>query len=674
MPTETSEWEFQGQLVSWLNDEISRHDYGFEQVTQEYIYADQKRSDAIVWKQRSAQLAVLEIELKQPSVPLHNAEFRRDAVLKAQRVNAPYVAIWNMRTLEFYRTPARPRRNLLDTDFITQIGKVETVQTVEDWLVDGNKHQLRLLARKLLQTCFDLLTSGQFAGNIVDATVFVEALKSQVRPLRASLAPDVAKALTGADRKLGTALRVWAEEQGLRTLVEDLASALAGQMAYRLTGQVLFYYAFRRTEPTLPRIDLDDDKPASPKLRDYWDVVRTFDYEALFEPSILERVPLSAASDSLVRKLVRDLASYNWDNIRVDVLGSIFEQLLPESERITLGQYYTPPRLADVVLSFAMNGKEQDIFDPAVGSGTFLLRAHDRLGHKFGMSHSDILDHLWGGDISAFAAELAVINLCRQDLNSQSNYPRIIVRDFFRLKPGAKIPLPVPKPMPGGANTFVSDLPMFGALVGNPPYVRSQQLDDLQPAYKQSLAKIALEAGNVKHAKFDAFAYFILHAEAFLAVGGRMGFVTSAAWLTAEYGGELQKYLVSRLRVRALLFSEAEPFFPYQQVNTVCVIAEKPRSPSAPIGDDELIRFISLTKPLSDMLPDSTAPTYWGDLDMIVDQMLAQGAGVYDGYHISTRTLAGEYDGLMNKGDSPRNWARPFKESAIYDAIFAGGS
>ena len=243
---------------------------------------------------------------------------------------------------------------------------------------------------------------------------------------------------------------------------------------------------------------------------------------------------------------------------------------------------------------------------------------------------------------------------------------------FSSSKPGASIKLSVPKPMPGGVNTFQSDLPAFDAVVGNPPYVRSQQLDDLQPKYKESLALIAWHAGKVNDTKFDAFAYFILHAEAFLRPGGRLGFVTSAAWLTAEYGGELQKFLVTRLRVRALLFSEVEPFFPYQQINTVCVVAEKPQSLDAPIGPDETIRFVALTNTLKDLLPDADAANYWGEIDLLVDRMCKQETGVYDGYHVATRKLAEEHDQLVNKGHSPRNWARPFRESVIYNAIFGG--
>jgi len=120
------------------------------------------------------------------------------------------------------------------------------------------------------------------------------------------------------------------------------------------------------------------------------------------------------------------------------------------------------------------------------------------------------------------------------------------------------------------------------------------------------------------------------------------------------------------------LFSEVEPFFPYQKINTVCVIAEKPKSLDAPIDPDETIRFVALTKTLKDLLPDADAANYWGEIDLLVDRMCKQETGVYHGYHIATRKLADERYQLLNKGRSSRNWARPFRESAIYDAIFGG--
>lgn len=668
MANQSNEWEFQGEIIATLNDEIKTHDWGFDSATQEFTHGDRARSDVVVWKSRTSQSAILALELKEPGVPLRNEALRRDAVKKAQRVSAPYLALWNIRTLEVYRTPAHPRKTLTDDDLIDVLGTIETVRKVEDWITAENKRKIRTLCRNLLITCYDLSTQGRHGGNIIDATVFVESLKGQVRRLRSSAAPDVSLALTGSNRSLGTRLRNWAEEQGLKTLVEDLSSALAGQISYRLTGQILFYYAFRRKQPSLPAISLRQDLSVVAQMRDYWDRVRSFDYEALFEESILEEIKFSLETEELIRKLVSDLAAYDWDRIRVDVLGSIFEQLLPESERITLGQYYTPPALADVALSFTLQDDDRHILDPAVGSGTFLLRAYDRLRRKHGLNHSQVLDALWGNDISAFPAELAVINLCRQDLDSQINYPRVIVRDFFDLKPSDTVKLPVPRLMPGGNAFNDTPLPRFDAIVGNPPFVRSQQLDDLRESYKGKLTLIARAAGVTNDSKFDALAYFIVHAEKFLKPGGRLGFVTSAAWLTADYGGPLQRFLLSKLRVRAVLFSDVEPFFPYQSVNTVCVFAEKPTESDD--DDKDEIRFISISKTLGELLPDPESQGYWGEVDVLVDSMLSRPEGTYDGYRISIRSFAEEFSKSATL--ATLNWARPLRESDVYRSIFGG--
>ncbi|WP_236593210.1 type IIL restriction-modification enzyme MmeI, partial [Mycobacterium paraintracellulare] len=106
------------------------------------------------------------------------------------------------------------------------------------------------------------------------------------------------------------------------------------------------------------------DSPVSEQLRVFWDQVRAFDYEALFEPSPLETVTFSQASDQVIRNLVDNLAGYDWNDVELDVLGSIFEQLIPVSERVVLGQYYTPSRLADLLLSLTLEDEPTAILDP----------------------------------------------------------------------------------------------------------------------------------------------------------------------------------------------------------------------------------------------------------------------------------------------------------------------
>ena len=57
--------------------------------------------------------------------------------------------------------------------------------------------------------------------------------------------------------------------------------------------------------------------------------------------------------------------------------------------------------------------------------------------------------------------------------------------------------------------------------------------------------------------------------------GTRLGFVTPASWLTADYAASLQATLLGTVRLVAVIASSAESFFPQVDVNAVLLVAEK---------------------------------------------------------------------------------------------------
>ncbi len=570
----TTEWEFQGEALTWISDELRAHNLGFDRATQEFKNPDGHRSDIVIWRNRALGDAVLEIELKPPSVSLSDEAFQRDAVRKAQLVGAPYLALWNVTVAHCFRTPAPPRKDLLPDDFIAEVGRVSQARSIEDCLKPTVRESLRRVALELVRAAYDLSTHGSVGGQLVDATVFVDFLGDRVRSLRTAIEDDFRKKLA-ADRAIRRRISLWAAKQGLAAFVEDLHSALAAQMSYRLVGQILFYHSYRRHEPSLPKLQISPGSSVTTQLRAFWDAVRAFDYEALYEQSPLEEIPLGPASESQIANLVADLSAYSWDKVRDDVLGSVFENMIPTSERIILGQYYTKPQLADLMVSLCMSRPEDLVFDPGVGTGTFLMRAHQRIRQSSTLSHEEILENLWAVDISAFPAELAVLNLCRQDLTSADNFPRVAVRDFFTLKPGDTLTFPPAKRHRGSTHQVQLPLPAFDCVIGNPPYVRSQQLDDLEPTYKAQLHRLAHRAGVAQDSKFDAYAYYFIHAASFVKEGGRIGFVTSAAWLTSKYGATLQRFMLDYFQPVLVIWSEVEPFFPNQDVDTVVTILER---------------------------------------------------------------------------------------------------
>ena len=106
---------------------------------------------------------------------------------------------------------------------------------------------------------------------------------------------------------------------------------------------------------------------------------------------------------------------------------------------------------------------------------------------------------------------------------------------------------------------------------------------------------------------------FFIHALDLLKPGGRVGFVTSNAWLATEYGVALQLFLLRETRIIAIVGSEAEPFFPQAAINTVVTIAEKPTKPQTD-KDDYTLRFASLKRTISDVTA-SAAGNRWAAMD-----------------------------------------------------------
>ena len=661
----TNEWEFQGQVLGWLSNEIrDRPGIALDKATQEPSKLTPKRNDLVVWTNRVAESAFLTIELKTPETPLTDFAFLADADLKAKRWGAPFFAIWNMQAAELYRTPATSH-GATPEDRIYAWSPDPLVRAVDDWLKPEAAKSLATRAREILDSAWASGVAGGAQALTIDASVFVERLAHRMTQIRAYIQPSLA-VRAGRDRALRQKLRRFAAEQGFLDFVDDIDAAIAGQYAYRLIGQILFYFALRRKQPSLPPLVLSSADTLPAALRPFWDEVRRFDYEALFQPSPLETlVLLPRPAQALVRALIADFAEYDWNSIRDDVLGAVFEQLIPKQEQSLLGQFYTPARVADVVVAFAVDGKNPLVLDPGCGSGTFLMRAYDYLKTVTRQGHAELVAGLWGFDISPFAAELAAINLFRQDMAAFDNFPRIVVGSFFDRRPGEDIPFPPARA--GGQDRVTIELPKASAIIGNPPYLRSQSQDDLDPHYKTALMRCAA-ANRVSHSsKSDLFAFFIYKALEFMKPQSRLGFVTATSWLSADYGAALQWLFLDRLRLVAIVGSSAESFFSQVDVNTILLIAEMRED--AGVQENEQLRFVMLKKPLEELFPPG--PRYWSRVVSFADRIEQLEESVEDETVRVTLVNAREERAALSVSPKrPRPWSSYLRAPLSFHALF----
>lgn len=661
----TNEWEFQGAVLGWLNTEIAqRPGMGLDRTTQEPSKITQKRNDLVVWQKRLTEDAFLAIELKTPITSINDPTLLKDACEKAQRWKAPYFAIWNMQSAEIYHTPDKPKTATPQDRFHAWPFDA-MITKVDDWLEEGPQRSLHKRALEILDKCWEIHVSSSDIPFVLDASIFVERLALRLSRLQAYILPELRK-VTAANPLVRRQLKEIGAEQGFLGFVDDFNVAITGQYSYRLIGQILFYFALRRKQPDLKPLKLSPKEVIPKALRPYWDDARRFDYEALFQPNLLDDlVPVPDRAQILVRSLIGDFAMYDWNELKGDVLGAVFEQLIPKEEQSLLGQFYTPVKVADLLVAFAITGESPMVLDPGCGSGTFLLRAYDFFHGKLGLSHENLLSILWGFDISAFAAELAAINLFRQNLSVFNNFPRIVPGDFFKLSPGQNVPFPPAKG--GGQEKIMIPIPKFNTIIGNPPYLRSQNQDDLNPQYRNRLFAAASRNNIKAAAKTDLFTFFVFNALDFLEPGGRLGFVTSASWLTADYGTPLKMLLLDRLRLVALISSSAESFFSQVDVNTILMIAELRCTPGS--DKNEVLRFVTLKKRLSEIfLPNKD---YWKQLTDFVDiiESANKSHETHD-YRLNLISATKEKTALLAAPKVPRNWSLYLRAPVSFFQLF----
>ncbi|MGH9396963.1 MAG: HsdM family class I SAM-dependent methyltransferase, partial [Terriglobia bacterium] len=446
-----------------------------------------------------------------------------------------------------------------------------------------------------------------------------------VRELRDYLAVESERNKTFDNR-----LRSWAIEQQWNfdrndpQSWRDAVDRAARSMAYVLSNRILFYQAVRLRNSELPELKFPRSAKTPPTAlaylrKSFEEAVHvTGDYEPVFFPDSPEEwaalTALSGANSlDAWDKFIHAVYRFNFKEIPTDVLGHIFQKLIGPEERHKFGQHYTDENIVDVINAFCIRKADAAILDPASGSGTFLVRAYYRkwqLDKR--LRNQELLEGLYGCDINPFPAHLATLNLAARNISNEENYPRIARKNFFTVapdKPFCELPKAT-RDKSGHREKEQIALPILDAIVGNPPYVRHEEVPKTSEkgAIKDQTKEYIYETverawpGIELSRQSDLHVYFWPSAARFLAEGGWFGFLTSSSWLDVRYGFALQRWALLNFRVVAIIESVDEPWFEDARVKTAVTILQ--RTSDANLRDENLVRFVRIKRPLAEILGD----------------------------------------------------------------------
>jgi type I restriction enzyme M protein len=643
----SNEREFMSQVISWLNEFLKEGSYPFEVASSDpSLKVEDKKTkfpDVQVWLNRKAHQGFCGWELKTPAISVDNQELLSNAAEKARAMHADYFVTWNMRDAVIWRTPHW-------TEEVSRIHRLKTyapisqVTNPDDLWVGSKQELLKAKAKEILNDLSTLHREGHLHLIDVDSTFFVHELSEAVK----TLWPHIHKSLIteiGRNTAFKNELFKWAVKQGIATYDagEAFFETVSRQIIYRLFGKILFYLTLRRFRSDIPKLDLHEVNPAivDKKLKEYFEIARQIDYQAVFEEDFPDRVPFPQDGVEPLINLLYNLNRYNFSHMPQDVVGNVFEKLIPPEERHTLGQYFTNEELVDLITTFCVRRISDKVLDPTCGTGTFLIRAYDRLRNAGEKDHKKLLSQIWGIDIAHFPAELATINLYRQNIEDYANFPRVISKDFFEVNTGDTFKFPPPKPT-GEPDFMINEtIPQFEGIVGNFPYIRQELIEKSVKGYKGTLEKVMsydwrvdypelFDDGKLKlSGQADIYAYLFFHAAKHLKDDGRLGIVTSNAWLDVAYGYELQKFFLKNFKIVAILESRCEPWFEDAAVNTIITVIERCKDEEQ--RNDNNVKFVKIKKRLKELIPwDMKLPMQrWLGLDKLIHSIENAGSEHY---------------------------------------------
>jgi len=614
----TTENEFRGKVITWLNARIAQGGTPFEQATEDPSIRTHKGEhrlpDVQLWRNRQAQQGICGLELKTPTTPVDHQELLENAAEKARAMKADFFVTWNMRDTVIWRTP--PDGNPVSREHrVRTYRSIFQVTKVEDLWDRFKSGLLEYRASEVLDDLATLFHEGHLHLVETDSTFFVKLLADTAKELRPYIQESLA-VLASKDSRFRATLQEWAIKQCMTNYGDPaFEETVARQIVYRLLGKIIFYHTLRRHFSTrLPAMEISEPTPeaAQQRLKWFFEQAQQIDYQAVFIEDVPDRVPIPKPGFHILVTLIEDLNRYNFSRMPLDVVGKVFEELIPPSERHTLGQYFTPEDLVDFILAFCVRQPTDFVLDPTCGTGTFLIRAYDRLKMLGEHNHKKLLSQLWGVDIAPFPAELATINLYRQNLADYTNVPKILARDAFDVREGQIHSFPLPKPGKEKEPSMIEvKLPAFDAAVGNFPFIRQELLNRYLPGYKDKLERLLAEEWSSAFGRIgrvievsgqaDIYVYLFFHTAKLLKEGGRMGIITSNAWLDVAYGHALQQFFLRHFKLIAVVESRCEPWFEDSAVNTVFTILEPCSSKEE--RDNNLVNFVKVKKRLKELIP-----------------------------------------------------------------------
>lgn len=606
-----------GQIISWLKHSIVSGSTIFEDATNdEGLKLDSGKTkfpDILLFIDKSSGIVFNGWELKFPDTKVDDIEMLQNALEKAEKLKSNSFVTWNgaeaiiwlikdeTYTIEsIERLKIYPKENGIDSR--------KDLEIRSNYLIHEPKLQKRLI--EIIHDLEQLYKSGtlksaiNISDNIIEAVtqtanLIIPQLQKQIEDLKSNDNNFKSEFLKWKIIESSTLKILSSSSRKVEIVVPE--QVLAKFTFYKIIGKILFYLTLSENlSGKINKLVLPNSKDIKKQINSFFNQAKKIDYQAVFDNDFTDQIEFNPVIDVLLFELINVFNEFDFKILPTEVIGSILENLVPKSEKQKFGQYFTPEKLAFLVTFSALRNKNSLVIDPTSGTGTFLntfYKTFEFLGNK---NHQQILNQIWGNDISHFPATLSVINLYKQKVNDIANFPRVTRKDFFNLQPSLTIEIPDAKDI-NKINKI--PIPTFDAIISNFPFIQQEDIPN-EILYKQFKAefnksqKAFLDGTTFKlNERADYYVYCFYNSLKFLNANGVISIITSNAWLGKNYGLQFKQFLLDNFHIKYIVKSNAEHWFEDSKVSTLFITLQKGKSSNP-------TKFISIKDKLQNLFPD----------------------------------------------------------------------
>ncbi len=215
-----------------------------------------------------------------------------------------------------------------------------------------------------------------------------------------------------------------------------------------------------------------------------------------------------------------------------------------------LGAFYTDPRVADFLVSWAVRSQSDTVLDPSFGTGVFLEAAFNQLSESENRSNQ----------IHGVEFDKSTYKTTLRKLGKRINSKHLILSDFFDIAGVSP-----------QQSLVESELPAVDAVVGNPPFIRYHQF---KGKMRERALQKSKELGVELNGLSSSWAPFVVHATSFVKDGGRLAMVMPAELMHAYYALPVTAYLKDTFQSMTII-TFRKKIFPNLSQDTILVLCDQ---------------------------------------------------------------------------------------------------